>query len=82
MHDHNKSSIQQLRSFFEYLCIFGEHLAVLSVCLAVGVVVVVIVFRAHSPVCNMKTLYTFAISVLLAEWLKTEESHVLNQANA
>jgi len=59
-------------------------LAVLNLCLvvAVVVVVVVIVFLAHSSVCNMKTLYTFAISVLPAEWLKTEESRVLNQANA
>jgi len=39
-------------------------------------------FLAHSSVRNMKTLYTFAISVLPAEWLKTEESCVLNQANA
>jgi hypothetical protein len=46
----------------------------------VVVVVVVIVFLAHSSVCNMKTLYAFAISVLPAEWLKSEESHVLNQA--
>jgi hypothetical protein len=30
----------------------------------------------------MKTLYTFAISVLRAEWLKTEEGHVLNRAKS
>jgi hypothetical protein len=69
------------RYLLEYFCIFGEHLAILSLGLAVAVVVVVvIVFLAHSSVCNMKTLYTFAISVLPAEWLKMEESHVLNQA--
>jgi len=86
MHDHNKSSIQQLHFFFIYIyfCIFIEHLAILRLCLAVAVVlmVVVIVFLAHSSVCNMKTLYTFAISVLPAKWLKTEESRVLNQAKA
>jgi hypothetical protein len=45
---------------------------------AVVVMVVLIVFLAHSSVCNMTTLYTFAISVLPAEWLKMEEGCVLN----
>jgi len=37
----------------------------------VAVVVLVIVFLAHNSVCDMKILYTFAISMLPVEWLKT-----------
>jgi hypothetical protein len=71
-----KSLIQHSQSFFAYFCIFGEHLIILSLCLAVVVVVVVvvvamvvvIVFLAHiSIICNTKILYKFAISVLPAK---------------
>lgn len=54
MHDHNKIFNTAVGIFFVYCCIFGEHLAVLSLCLTVAVSV----FLVHSSVCNMKTLNT------------------------
>ena len=77
MHDYNKIFNTAVGISFAY-CIFSEHLAALSLCLAVAGSV----FLVHSSVCNMKTLNTFAISVLPAKWLKMEESCVLTQAKS